>query len=91
MDRQLHAERLGTRGAGSRRMSLDDVPDGALLARDDRAFAVRGGSLLRWTPSGYLAREPRPRGAEVSVLTPPSVIRILATGYAPQWHSTALA
>ncbi|MPZ56677.1 MAG: hypothetical protein GEU91_09325 [Rhizobiales bacterium] len=89
MDRILHAERLDGRSKRSRRMPIDDLPDGTFIARDDLAFAVSGGAVLRWTPSGYAAALPRPRGAVVNVLTPPAIVRVLAVGYAPQWHPSA--
>ena len=53
------------------------------------AFAVRGTNLLRWTLSGYADPQPRPRGIDVDVLTPPSILAVLAKGYAPRWHPSA--
>src|SRR3989442_9123730 len=57
-----------------------------MIEFDGFAWAVRGKSLLRWTPSGYRERLRRPGGIEVSVLTPPSIVAVLAAGYRPQWH-----
>jgi hypothetical protein len=65
------------------------LPDGAVIALHDAAFAVRGDALLRWTPDGYRARVPRPRGTMVDVLTPPAILNVLAAGYQPHWHRTA--
>ena len=65
------------------------LPDGAMIARDGEAFAVRGTHLLRWTPAGYAEALPRPRGSTVDVLTPPSTLAVLARGYAPLWHPSA--
>lgn len=89
MDRVLHAERLDGRGRRWHRMPIDDLPDGAFVLRGDGAFAVRGDTLLRWTPSGYAARAQRPRGTMVDMLMPPAIVRVLAAGYAPQWHPSA--
>src|SRR5437016_4348486 len=89
MDRVLQAERLVGRTKRRHAMALDDLPDGAMIADGDRAFAVRGDVLLPWTPSGYATPEPRPPGARVDVLTPPSIVAALAVGYAPQWHPSA--
>ena len=36
---------------------LDMFPDGAMIALDGEAFAVRGKRLLRWTPAGYAHQE----------------------------------
>ena len=62
-----------------------------MIARDGEAFAVRGKHLLRWTPNGYDAPELRPRGIQVEVLTPPSILKVLMAGFAPLWHPSAAA
>jgi hypothetical protein len=89
MDQTLHAERLAGKAKRSHRRQLDTVPDGAMIARGGEAFAVRGDRLLRWTPAGYVESIPRPRGAMVDLLTPPSILAVLAFGYAPLWHESA--
>jgi hypothetical protein len=86
MDRVLHAERLDGRSKRRHHLPIDDLPDGAFVALDGSAWVVRGGSLLRWTPSGYAVRKRRPRSAAVSVLTPPAMVAVLSEGYAPRWH-----
>jgi len=65
------------------------LPDAAFIAFDGAAFAVRGDTLLHWTPDGYDAREPRPRRIPVDVLTPPAIIAVLSAGYEPRWHPSA--
>jgi hypothetical protein len=89
MDRVLHAERLDGRSKRQHRLPIDDLPDGVFVALDGSAWAVRGGSLLRWTPSGYTIRNRRPRSTIVSVLTPPCMVAVLSEGYAPHWHPSA--
>jgi hypothetical protein len=89
MDSLLHAERLDGRAKRLHRSTFDDLPDGAFVALDQGAHAVRGNVLLRWTPRGYDARSPRPRGAIVDVLTPPAILSVLAAGYRPLWHPSA--
>ena len=91
MDEILHAERLNDKAKRSHRLSIDDLPEGAMIARDGEAFAVRGKHLLRWTPNGYDAPELRPRGIQVEVLTPPSILKVLMAGFAPLWHPSAAA
>ena len=59
------------------------LPDGAMIERAGRPFAVRGDALLPWSFFGYGAPEPRPRTGRVRVLTPPSIVRALAAGYRP--------
>ena len=92
LDRVLHAERLEGRGKRRHRLALDDLPDGAFLTfaeEPERVFALRGASLLRWTPSGYVAPRPRPGGIVADVLTPPAVLAALGAGYRPHWHPSA--
>jgi hypothetical protein len=89
MDDVLHTERLRERVKRLHRRNIDDLPDGAFAAFDGAAFAVRGDTLLHWTPDGYDAREPRPRRIAVDVLTPPAIIGVLSAGYEPRWHPSA--
>ena len=89
MDRVLHRERLQGRAKRRHRSSADGLPDGAFIAIDGAAFAIRGDTLLRWTPHGYRERIPRPRGGMVDVLTPPAILKVLALGYQPRWHPSA--
>jgi hypothetical protein len=53
------------------------------------SFAIRGNTLLHWTPRGYGMRKRRPRGLAVDVLTPPAVLAALSAGYGPRWHPSA--
>jgi hypothetical protein len=91
MDKVLHAERLDGKAKRLHRRPLDSLPDGAMIARDDEAFAVRGSQLLRWTPSGYDHAIRHPRGVEADVLTPPAILIVLTAGYVPQWHGSLAA
>jgi hypothetical protein len=89
MDDVLHAERLDGKSKRIHRRALDTLPDGAMIALGDDAFAVRGRHLLRWTPSGYTETRARPRRLAVDVLTPPAMLTVLSRGYAPLWHPSA--
>ena len=89
MDEVLHRERLDGKAKRAHRRQLDALPDGAMIALEGEAFAVRGKHLLRWTPQGYAASQPRPRGLEADVLTPPSILKVLVAGFVPRWHPSA--
>jgi len=90
MDLVLQAERLDGRGKRRHRLKIDGVSDGAIIALSEGgAWAVRGETLLQWTPEGYAARRPRPRSTMVDVLTPPAMLAVLSAGYRPQWHPSA--
>jgi hypothetical protein len=89
MDEVLHRERLNGRRKRTHRLAIDTLPDGAFVALEEGAFAIRDDTLLRWSPQGYDARKPRPRGIAVDVLTPPAILAVLSAGYEPRWHATA--
>jgi hypothetical protein len=91
MDAVLQAERLHGRDKRRHRRVIDDLPDGATIVMPggDEAAMLRGGQLLHWTPNGYVSAGPRPRGASVELLTPPSIVAVLKAGYRPVWHPSA--
>jgi hypothetical protein len=86
MDIVLHRERLDGRAKRLPRRKIDALPDGAFVVLEEGGFAVRGDTLLRWTPEGYNARQARPRGITVDLLTPPAILAVLSAGYQPRWH-----
>jgi len=75
VDERLHAERLGEKPE----RALASLPDGAFVLRDGEPWLVLGGELLRWTPGGYAER--RPATGRATLLTPPSVLPVLASGW----------
>ena len=82
MDDQLHADRLVGRAKRLHRRDIDELPDGAFAAFDGAAFAIRGDTLMRWTPEGYGAREPRPRHIGVDHAHPAeATLAVLSAGY----------
>ena len=90
IDRRLHEERVSGRdGKRTRLAELADLPDGAFVARDGRAWLVRDHLLLEWSPGGYLSRRGRPRREKVELLTPPNAVAVLRAGYRPHVHPTA--
>ncbi len=93
IDAQLHTERIdpGTGRQLHHRAALSALPDGAFVLRGATPWLVRGGSLLRWEPGGYSARQPR-EDVEAVVLTPPSLLEVLRAGWDPSvplFHPTA--
>ena len=67
--RRDHAAEDG-RAKRLHRRNMDDLPDGAFILRDGEAWALRGGSLLHWTPSGYDARKRRPKKRAYTTVVP---------------------
>jgi hypothetical protein len=93
MDARLHAERVDsqTRRQVTRPARLGDLPDGAMVRHDGRPALVLGGRLLPWSFTGYAAGPRLPRSAVVEVLTPPSTVGVLAAGYRPLLHPSAVS
>ena len=91
MDEALHRERVENRRKRSWRARLGDLPDGAMIARDRRPYAVRSGALLPWSFAGYGAPEPLEPEAVVDVLTPPSTVAALKGGYRPLWPEAIIS
>jgi hypothetical protein len=75
-DARLHEERLGPHRA----QALEDLPDGAFVLRNGNPWLLLGDRMLRWTPGGYA--EGRRRGSgRAEVITPPTSLRVLASGW----------
>jgi hypothetical protein len=89
MDRILHGERLDGKFKRLHWRKIEGLPDGTTIVVDGSPVALRGKRLLRWTPRGYNGTIRRPRGVDVAVLTPPSIIAVLKRGYRPFWHPSA--
>ena len=89
IDQVLHSERLDGDMKRKHEMGIDDLPDGVMIELNHSAWAIRGTTLLRWTPSGYHDRRDRPAGAQVSVLTPPAIVKVLGAAFPIQWHPSA--
>jgi len=90
MDVRLHADRLAAPGIRrSYEAALADLPDGAMVELDGRAWLVLGSRLLAWSHGGYREQRARPRRARVTVLTPRATVAVLAAGYQPVLHPTS--
>jgi hypothetical protein len=96
IDAQLHRERLDpdTRARLCHHAALDELPDGVFVLRDGAPWLVLGADLLRWTVAGYIARIPRPTEQPAVLITPPSLVAILRSGWqpvVPLLHPSALS
>lgn len=84
MDAALHRERVENRLKRVWQARLGDLPDGTMIARDGRAYAVQAATLLPWSFAGYGAPA-LDHDAAAEVLTPPSAVAALKAGYQPLW------
>jgi hypothetical protein len=85
IDAQLHEERIApdTRSQRHHAAPFDELPDGTFVLHDGAPRLVLGSDLLGWMPAGYVDRTPRPAGGEADVVTPPSLVALLRTGWEP--------
>ncbi len=81
-DRQLHIERLD-----KTLRNLQMPVDGVMVEHEGAAFAVKADKMLLWSFDGYQKAISIVPNAKL--LTPPSIIAILAAGYKPRWHASA--
>jgi hypothetical protein len=93
IDAQLHSERL--HGPGRERldgprlhrrlheMGYAGLPDGVFVRDDGRPCLVLGARLLGWSPRGYLPHRRRPARGPAAVITPPSLVAVLESGWTP--------
>jgi hypothetical protein len=90
IDRWLHRERVGRdRRKRTYRAQLVDLPSGTMVTIDGaerQALLWWSGALYPWSFAGY--REPigPPAQADVTVLTPRSIVEALRAGYLPAIH-----
>jgi hypothetical protein len=85
IDARLHGERLDV-ATGARRhhnAAFDELPDGAFVVRDGALRLVLGGDLWSWSAAGYTGRAPRPAGGVATLITPPSLVEVLRSGWEP--------
>jgi hypothetical protein len=85
IDAQLHGERL-TPGKRERRLheaQYSDLPDGTFVLEAGRPHLVLAHRLLGWSAGGYRDGDRRPSSGRATVLTPPSLVAILRSGWSP--------
>ncbi|MDS1138229.1 hypothetical protein [Nitratireductor indicus] len=92
LDKRLHEERRASGGAVPTisNAQLAGLPDGAMVAVGKNAFALQSGRALPWSFETYgkplmLTQLP----AELDLLTPPTTVVVLRSGYQPVWHPSA--
>jgi hypothetical protein len=85
MDARLHRQRTAQAQAAAHAASL---PDGAMVSHEGRAWLVAEGAIRAWSHSGYGARRDAP-AVDVTVLTPPSTLAVMAAGWRPRLHESA--
>ena len=88
MDERLHRERVAPTRATL--ATVASLPDGAMFRLGHSFVAKRGDRLATWSSAGYspFRQSAREVAAPVEVLTPPSIVAVLARGYRPAFHES---
>jgi hypothetical protein len=86
LDRALQFERTSSRHT----VLTTVLPNGAVIEVDGAPYAIRNRQLLCWSFAGYDHTIERHSIRYANLLTPPTIIAILAQGYQPRWHPSAL-
>lgn len=91
IDNILHRERLlPDKGKRCHEATLGSLPPGSMLLHNGQALLLWQGKLLAWSFDGYQrSTAALPAASRVQVLTPPSVVRVFASGLLPQVHVSA--
>jgi hypothetical protein len=90
LDRRLHDERLdrNTRRRRLHRVDWSALPDGAFVMDGRTPALVFGRHLVAWGEDGYGDRRRRPGHGTAEMLTPPSTLTVLQSGYPIQIDTT---
>jgi hypothetical protein len=91
MDAVLHAERVDSRSRQqlTRPASVRDLPDGVMVRSRGRVTLFFQGRLFPWSFNGY-GPPLAVALSTVEVLTPPAIVSVIAAGYRPSIHPTAV-
>jgi hypothetical protein len=89
VDAALHRERLIGRAKRLHPlpMPLERLPDGAMVRQGAESYLIAHRRTLAWSPGGYRAAPDTL--SDVMLLTPPSTLRALLSGYQPVLHPSA--
>jgi hypothetical protein len=90
IDAVLHRERLDRRSKRWHPLpgGLEDLPDGAMVRAGNDDYLMLRGRALRWSAGGYRRADDVSR-RDAALLTPPSTVRALLSGYRPVLHPSA--
>jgi hypothetical protein len=89
MDDVLQAERIDADYSKLvSRATIGSLADGTFVRTSNGPALLWGGQLWPWSFAGYGASQHAPADRLVDVLTPPSIVAILAAGFRPKVHET---
>ena len=91
IDAALHGERWAAGGRPiAHGAAFDALPDGTFVADDGGvAYLILAGQALQWTPEGYRRPPGEIDAGRAQIITPASIVRVLAAGYPAGIHRSA--
>lgn len=91
MDVDLHASRVTrARVQITYQATLNDLPDGAMVAHEGQPHLLHNRGLFPYTPDGYAPPIVAKPDTIITVLTPAPTIAVLHAGYRPQLHPSVV-
>jgi hypothetical protein len=92
IDAVLHRERLDRRSKRWHPLpgARADLPDGAMIRAGHDDYLMLQGRPLRWSAGGYRSTDDASL-PDAALLTPPSTLGALRSGYRPVLHPSATA
>lgn len=91
MDARLQEDRRTPDGTQRTfRAVADTLPDGVMVRFGDEVGLLAEGRWLPWSMAGYGTPRAVAAGTEVEVLTPRATVAVLAAGYEPVVHPSAM-
>jgi hypothetical protein len=91
MDAILHTERrIRPFLKRTHLAEIGSLPDGTFVAMEGRAWLLGGDWMRAWSADGYTDCIRRPSAGVMTVLTPPSVVKVLRVGYRPHVKSSSI-
>lgn len=84
LDRIIHTERAdANRSKVTYQASASTLPDGTFITYLDKPYLLKQRHLYLWSPAGYSKPIEYP-DTTLTVLTPSSIVNMIAAGYVPQ-------
>lgn len=91
IDKQLHSERAGPKGAKITYFTaFKNIPAGSFIVHEAYAHLYWESRLLKWSHHGYCGDSELPnRDDKVEVITPYSIVQLFKQGFKPTVHASA--
>jgi len=85
IDEILHRQRMDSAGnKKTYREEINNLPDGSFIRLAGQPYLIANNRMFRWWPNGYDEGIDLAKTGSAEVLTPPSTVRAILSGYQPQ-------